>query len=209
MTSLITAVWAVAALWAVVAVQTCSLAVRRGRMAVRRSASRARAVLLVAAVAGALVAVAGGFVSAPQALVAAPLLVVPAAVALVWTLPPLRALVSTLGDDPWGPSDPRTRRAAAEPRLTVPPLVAPAGAIAAVLALAGGLIAALVAYGLAGAVTAALIWWAPRRHQNAAYAGVLRRTLIRAVTTEPIDGAPSTAQALTAEQIKTAGPKAA
>ncbi|MFB9835002.1 hypothetical protein [Actinoallomurus acaciae] len=202
MTSLITAVWAVAVLWAVVAVQICSLAVRRGRMTVRRSASRTRVVLLVAAVAGAFAALAGGFVSAPRALVAAPLLVVPAAVALVWTLPPLRALVSALGDDPWGPSDPRTRRAASEPRLTVPSLVAPAGAVAAVLVLTGGLVTALVAYGLTGAVTAALLWWAPRRHENAAHAGVLRRTLIRAerLTAGPLAGRPATAKQATGRE---------
>ncbi|MGI5232670.1 hypothetical protein [Actinoallomurus sp. CA-142502] len=178
MSALITAVWAVAALWAVAAVQTCSLAVRRGRMAVRRNASRARATLLAAAAAGPLTAVASAFVSTPRALAAAPLLVVPATVTLAWGLPRLRALVSALGDDPWGPSDPRTRRASAEPRLTVPPLVALTGAVMAVLVLAGGLVAALVAYGLTAAVTAALTLWAPRLRENATRAGVLRRVLI-------------------------------
>jgi hypothetical protein len=180
MTSLIMAVWAVAALWTVAAVQTYSLAVRRGRMAVRRGASRARAALLCGAVAGPVAAAAVAVVSVPRALAAAPLLVLPAATALWRALPPLRRLVRALSTDPWGPSDPRTRRAAADPVLTVPPFAALACAIAAVLVLAGGWLAAVVAYVLAGAVTAALAWRAPHRRETVARAGVLRRVVVRA-----------------------------
>jgi hypothetical protein len=180
MTSLIMAVWAVAALWTVASVQTYSLAVRRGRMAVRRGASRAHATLLCGAVAGPVTAVAVAVVSVPRALAAAPLLVLPAATALWRAVPPLRGLVRALRTDPWGPSDPRTRRAAADPALTVPPFAALACAVAVVLVLAGGWLAAVVAYVLAGAVTATLAWRAPHRREAVARAGVLRRVVVRA-----------------------------
>jgi len=180
MTSLITAVWAVAAIWTLAAVQTYSLAVRRGRMAVRRSARRARAALLIGAVAGPVVAAAVALVSVTDALAVAPLLVLPAAVALWRAHPPLRGLARSLRTDPWGPSDPLVRRAAADPMLTVPPLAALAGAPAAVLVLTGGWLAAIVAYGLAGAGTATLVWRAPHRRETAARAGVLHRGVVRA-----------------------------
>jgi uncharacterized membrane protein required for colicin V production len=79
--------------------------------------------------------------------------------------------------------------------------VALAGAVAAVLALVGGLVSALVAYGLAAAVTATLVWWAPRHRENAADAGVLRRVLTRA---ERLAAGP-----LAAEQSETTGREAA
>jgi hypothetical protein len=180
MNLLITAVWAVAALWAVAAVQTYSLAVRRGRMTVRRSARRARVALLAGAVAGPVVAAAVSLVSVTEALVVAPLLVLPAAVALWRALPPLRGLARSLRTDPWGPSDPHVRRAAADPMLTVPPVAALACAPAAVLVLAGGWLAAIVAYGLAAAVTITLTWRAPHRRELAAQAGVLRRVVVQA-----------------------------
>jgi hypothetical protein len=180
MTSLIAAVWAVAVLWAVAAVQTYSLAVRRGRMGVRRGALRARTALIAGAVAGPAVAAGIVFVSLPRALAVVPLLVLPAAVALWRGLPTLRGLARTLRTDPWGPSDPRTRRAAADPLLTVPPFVALACAPAAVIVLTGGWVAGLVAYGLAGVVSAALVWRAPHRREIMARAGVLRRVVVRA-----------------------------
>jgi hypothetical protein len=180
MTSLITALGAVAALWAVAAVQTYSLAVRRGRMTVRRSARRARVALLAGAVAGPVVTAAVALVSVADALVVAPLLVLPAAVAVRCALPPLRGLARGLRADPWGPSDPRVRRAAADPMLTVPPVAALAGTFSAVLVLAGGWLAAVVAYGLAAVVTAVLIWRAPHRREIAAQAGVLRRVVVQA-----------------------------
>jgi hypothetical protein len=180
MTSLITALWAVAAIWAVAAVQTYSLAVRRSRVGVRRGALRARTALLSGAVAGPAVAVAAGFVSVPRALAMAPLLVLPAVVAVWRALPPLRGLARTLRTDPWGPSDPRTRRAAAEPALTVPPLSALACAPAAALVLTGGWLSALVAYVLAAAITMAVAWRAPHRRETAARAGVLRRVVVGA-----------------------------
>ena len=180
MTSLITAVWAVAALWAVAAVQTYSLAVRRGRMSVRRSARRARAALLAGAVAGPVVTAGVAVVSVTEALLVAPLLVLPAAVALWRALPPLSGLARSLHTDPWGPSDPRVRRAAADPMLTVPPLAAVVCAPAAVLVLTGGWAATIVAYGLAATVTAAHTWRAPHRRETAARAGVLRRVVVQA-----------------------------
>jgi hypothetical protein len=150
-------------------------------MAVRRSARRARAVLLAGAVAGPVVTAATvAVVSVPDALVVAPLLVLPAAVALWRALPPLRGLARSLRTDPWGPSDPRVRRAAADPMLTVPPVAALVCVPAAVLVLTGGWLAAIVGYGLAAAVTATLIWRAPHRRETAARAGVLRRVVVRA-----------------------------
>src|SRR5262245_48887355 len=113
MTTLITAVWALAFVWAVTATQTYLLALRRGRMGVRRSALRARVALVSGGLLGPGIAVAAATVSLPRALVAAPLLLVPAVAALWWSLPPLIGLARTLRADPWGPSDPRTRRAAA------------------------------------------------------------------------------------------------
>jgi hypothetical protein len=173
MTSLITAVPAVAALWAATAAQTYSLAARRGRSAVRRTALRARATLLAGATAGLVVA----FVAAPP--VAMPLLALPAAAALWRTLPRLGALAGALRTDPWGPSDPATRRAAGDPVLTVPPLAGLAGVLAVPVAL-GGWVAVVVAYGLAGAVTAAFAVRAPYRRETVTRAGVLRRVLVRA-----------------------------
>jgi hypothetical protein len=184
MTFLIMAGWAVAALWAVAVVELFSLALRRGRRAVRRGLARGRAALVAGALGGVLVTAGCGFVAPSRALAALPLLVVPAAVALWRGLPPLGALTRVLLHDPWGPSDPRTRRDAADPLVTVPPAVALAGAVAAVPVLAGGLVAALVAYGLTAGVTAALAWWAPRRREHAARAGVLRRVVVRAA--EPL-----------------------
>jgi hypothetical protein len=179
MTSLIMAVWAIAAPWAVAAVEIHALALRRGRRAVRRGVARGRAALVAGAAGGPLVTMATGFVSVPRALAAVPLLVLPAAVALWRGLPRLGALTRVLLVDPWGPSDPRTRRAAADPLVTVPPAAALAGAVAAVPVLAGGLVAVLVAYGLAAAVTVALAWWAPRRRATAARAGLLNRVVVR------------------------------
>jgi hypothetical protein len=180
MNLLIIAVWAVAALWAFAAVQTYSLAVRRGRMTVRRGARRARVALLAGAVAGPVVTAAVALVSVADALVVAPLLVLPAAVAIRRALPSLRGLARSLGADPWGPSDPGVRRAAADPMLTVPPVAALAAAPGAVLVLTGGWLAAIVAYGLAAGVTAALTWRAPHRRELAAQAGVLHRVVVRA-----------------------------
>jgi hypothetical protein len=180
MTSLITAVWAVAAVWTVAAAQTYSLAVRRSRMAVRRGALRARTALLGGVVAGPAVAVATGFVSVPRALAMAPLLVLPSVVAGWRALPPLRGLARTLRTDPWGPSDPRTRRAAADPALTVPPLAALACGPAAALVLTGGWLSGLVAYALAATISAAVAWRAPHRRETAARAGVLRRVVVGA-----------------------------
>jgi hypothetical protein len=182
MTSLITAVWAVAAVWTVAAAQTYSLAVRRSRVAVRRGALRARTALLCGAVAGPAVAVAAGFVSVPRALAMAPLLVLPAVVTVWRALPPLRGLAHTLRTDPWGPSDPRTRRAAADPALTVPPLAALACVPAAALVLTGGWISGLVAYVLAAAITTTVAWRAPHRRETAARSGVLRRVVVGAAT---------------------------
>jgi hypothetical protein len=182
MTSLITAVWAVAAIWTVAAAQTYSLAVRRSRVAVRRGALRARTALLCGTVAGPAVTVAAGFVSVSRALALAPLLVLPAAVAVWRALPPLRGLARTLRTDPWGPSDPRTRRAAADPAISVPPLAALACVPAAALVLTGGWLSALVAYALAAAITAAVAWRAPHRRETAARAGVLRRVVVATST---------------------------
>jgi hypothetical protein len=180
MTSLITAGWAVAAIWAVAAAQIYLLAVRRSRMAVRRSALRARVALVSGALLGPAIAVAAAAVSVPRALVAAPLLVAPAVAALWGSLPPLIGLARALRADPWGPNDPPTRRAAAEPILTVPVRVALVCAPAAIVALSGGLVAVLVAYGLAAVAAAALVWRAPRRLETVARAGLLRRVIVQA-----------------------------
>jgi hypothetical protein len=180
MIPLLVAVGAVTAGWAFAAAQTYLLAVRRGRMAVLRNALQARMVLVAAALAGPIVAAAVAVVSVPRALIAAPLLILPAAVALRWTLPPLRGLVRTLRADPWGPSDTPIRRAAADPALTVPARSALACAPAALLVLSGGWLAVIIAYGLAGTVTATLAWRAPRRRGAVEYAGVLRRVVVRA-----------------------------
>jgi hypothetical protein len=182
MTSLITAVWAVAAVWTVAAALAYSLAVRRSRVAVRRGALRARTALLCGAVAGPGVTVAAGFVSVSRALALAPLLVLPAVVAVWRALPPLRGLARTLRTDPWGPSDPGTRRAAADPALTVPPLAALACVPAAALVLTGGRLSGLVAYALAAAITTAVAWRAPHRRETAARAGVLRRVVVATPT---------------------------
>jgi hypothetical protein len=149
-------------------------------MTVRRSARRARVALLAGAVAGPVVAAAVALASVTDALVVAPLLVLPAAVALWRALPPLRGLARSLRTDPWGPSDPRVRRAAADPMLTVPPVAALVCTPGAVLVLTGGWLAAIVAYGLAAAVTATLTWRAPHRRELAAQAGVLRRVVVQA-----------------------------
>jgi hypothetical protein len=180
MTLLTTAVWAVAIVWAVAAAQTYLLAVRRSRMAVRRGALRVRLTLISAALLGPAVAVTAATVSLPRALVAAPLLVGPAVAALWWSLPPLIVLARDLRSDPWGPSDPATRRAAAAPILTVPARTALVCAPAAIVALSGGVVAVLVAYGLAAAATATLVWRAPRRVETAARAGLLRRVVVAA-----------------------------
>jgi hypothetical protein len=183
MIPLLGAVWAVAAVaavWAVAAVQTYLLAVRRSRMAVRGSALHARAALIAGAVtAPAAVAVAAA-VSVPRALLAAPLLVMPTLAALRSSLPPLRGLTRTLRADPWGPSDPPVRRAAADPALTVPARSALACSLAALLVLTGGWLATVIAYGLAATATATLTWRAPRRRETAGHAGVLRRVVVRA-----------------------------
>ena len=180
MTPLLAAVCAVVAGWAFAATQTYVLAVRRSRMGVRGSALQARSALVAAAVAGPATAVAATLVSVPRALAAAPLLVVPAVAALRWSLPPLRGLILTLHADPWGPSDPPIRRAAAEPVLTVPARSALACSLAAPLVLTGGWLAAVIAYGLAATATATLVRRAPRRRETMAHAGVLRRVVVRA-----------------------------
>lgn len=182
MIPLITAVPAVTAIWAATAAQTYSLAARRSRMRVRRTALRARATLLT----GTAVTLTVAIVSAPRALAALPLLVLPAAVAAWRTLPGLGRLAAALRTDPWGPSDPGTRHAAAGPELTVPPFAAFACALVVPLAL-GGWVAALVAYVLAGAATAALAWRAPHRRETATRAGLLHR-VVRAAAPPPAAG---------------------
>lgn len=181
MTSLITgAVWALAVVWAVAAGQTYLLALRRSRMAVRRSAVRARVALVSGGLLGVAVAVAAVAVSPPRGLVAAPLLAGPSVVVLWGSLPPLIGLARVLRSDPWGPSDPATRRAAAEPMLTVPARVALVCVPAAAVALAGGPYAVLTAYGLVTVATLAIVWRAPRRVETAARAGLLPRVVVRA-----------------------------
>jgi hypothetical protein len=190
MTPLITAMPAVTAIWAATAAQTYSLAARRSRMRVRRTALRARATLLTGTAVTLTVALitvlSGAIVSAPRALAALPLLVLPVAVAAWRTLPALGRLADTLRTDPWGPSDPGIRRAAAGPELTVPPFAAFACTLLVPVAL-GGWVAALVAYALAGTATAALAWRAPHRREAATRAGLLRR-VVRAATPAPAAG---------------------
>ena len=151
------------------AVQLYALAARRGRRGVRSTALHARAALIV----GLLLTAFGSAVN-PWA---APLLLLPAAAAVRLTLPRLSTLIQHLYAEPWGPSDPAVRRAAADPALVVPAQALLLGAIFA--GFTSSWTAAVVSYGLALVSWGGLVLLARhRRTRLARYrVGTLRRVL--------------------------------
>jgi hypothetical protein len=113
-----------------------------------------------------------------------PLLLPPAAVAGL-TVPRLGRLVRRLSTDPWGPSDPRIRRAAAHPALVVPTQSALFGALVAGLSPAWA--AAAISYGIVAAVTGGMVLDARRRRTRLARLriGVLPKALVQPPTQLP------------------------
>lgn len=152
--------------------QLFALAIRRGRRGVRTSALRARTALIVAAL-----------LAVPAAVVnpwSAPLVLLPAAAAMWLTLPRLSGLIRTLYAEPWGPSDPAVRRAAADPALVVPAQIALLGA--ALAWFASLWTAAVLAYGLVAVAGVGLALLARRRRAllTRFRVGTLRRVLVQA-----------------------------
>jgi hypothetical protein len=158
--------------------QLYALAIRRGRRGVRTSALRARTALIVAALLAVPVAVVNVW--------AAPLVLLPAAAAIWLTLPRLSRLIQTLYAEPWGPSDPAVRRAAADPALVVPAQIALLGALLA--GFASLWTAAVMSYGLVAAIGCGLALLARRRRALLARfrVGTLRRVLVQAPVVEEL-----------------------
>ncbi|HEU5159466.1 MAG TPA: hypothetical protein VFU43_20890 [Streptosporangiaceae bacterium] len=173
--------------WAYAAVELHALACRRGRRGVRSSALRARAALIV----GTLFAGAAAVATAIDAGHGrpAPLLLLPAAAAVRLTLPRLSGLIQRLYADPWGPSDPPIRRAAASPALAVPARSALLGALVA--GLTPTWTAAAAVYAGAAAAAGGMVLDARRRRARLARrrTGTLARVLVGApappVLTDP------------------------
>jgi hypothetical protein len=168
--------------WAYATIEVHALARRRGRRGVRSSALRARAALIVGtlfagAAAGATVIadVLGGTGSGR----AAPLLVLPAAAVVRLSLPRLSGLIRPLYADPWGPSDPPLRRAAADPALVVPAQAALLGALVA--GIPPSWPAAAASYAFVAAATWGMLLDARRRlaRLERLRTGLLPRVLVR------------------------------
>lgn len=156
--------------WACAAAQAYALTVCRGRAGVLAGARRLRLLLIAGAVPLPLLA----------SRTVAPLVIVPVVAVTVLTLPRLRRLIRTLKADPWGPSDPRVRRAAADPRIVAPVAAALASALATVTAAETGVLGVAVSAIVAAAGAALLTWHARHRATRLATrrVGVLRRTLV-------------------------------
>lgn len=184
----------VIAVWAYAAIELHLLALRRGRRAVRSAAQRARAALIIgtlfagAAAAAAMLAAEHGW--------RAPLLLLPAAAAARLTLPRLGRLIRRLYADPWGPSDPPVRHAAAHPAVVVPAQSALLGALVAGYAATWA--AAIVSYGFVAAATVGMVLDARRRRarRQRLRTGALPRVLVRRGCAQDRDaGRPAEGQA--------------
>jgi hypothetical protein len=120
--------------WAYATIEVHALAHHRGRRGVRSSALRARTALIVGTLfagAAAVATVVADVLAGTGSGRAAPLLALPAAAVVRLSLPRLSRLIQPLYADPWGPSDPPVRHAAADPALVVPAQAALLGALVA------------------------------------------------------------------------------
>jgi hypothetical protein len=168
--------------WAYATIEVHALAHRRGRRGVRSSALRARAALIVGTLfAGAAVVamVVADVLAGTGSGRAAPLLALPAVAVAGRSLPRLSRLIQPLYADPWGPSDPPVRRAAADPALVVPARVALLGALVAGISPSWS--AAVASYAFVAVAAWVMLLDARRRLTRLARlrAGMLPRVLVR------------------------------